>query len=179
MPIGQRYSTVVPLNGSLLLRTATTDGDASFELVDSTASFTNFADEGQLLVNVTDQKSTYVRKVKSDSNLLVEDDIFDSGEDYKLLEQVRFNVRPWAGVVLAVDSFASDHFSDLLPTDLVKRNQWYEIIAAKMGEQTNIRALHGRDHVAIFRDPISIDSWWQDRNDVMAQGTDHSISEII
>jgi len=179
MPIGQRYSTVVPINGSVNLREATTDGAQDFHLIDSTASFTNFANPGQLLVNRTDNKSTYVRKVVGDGDLLVEDDIFASGEDYKLLEACRFNVRPWAGVVLAIDSFAADHFDSILPTDVIKRNQWYEIIAAKIGEQPDIRALHGRDHVAIFRDPISFDSYWESRNDVMAQGTDHSISEII
>lgn len=65
--------------------TGTTDGDTTDKLVDSGATFQDDGVKaGMVVYNTTDQTQTTVSAVDSQTQLTLEDDIFDSAEDYEI-----------------------------------------------------------------------------------------------
>jgi hypothetical protein len=65
------------------LTTGTTTATVAGSLYDSSADFDN-VNEGDVVVNTTDDTTTVVVSVESTAELLLEDDIFVSGEDYMI-----------------------------------------------------------------------------------------------
>lgn len=100
------FNRLLAKNFDLETTSGTTDGTTSGKLVDSGSSFTQTVELGMRVTNTTDSTVTIVTGVDSDSTISLKDDIFVSGEDYKiensapsvLLKVIRFVTEKQGGI---------------------------------------------------------------------------------
>jgi hypothetical protein len=66
--------------------TGTTTGSGSYKLIDSSAKFTKTVSIGDTINNTTDSTSSIITSIDSDTQINIQADIFNSGENYSVAD---------------------------------------------------------------------------------------------
>lgn len=92
---GKNVTPYTPLAPGELIAEGTADADTpAWKIKKAGASFTLTMQPGDLIVNVTDNKSAYVKYVDSDSLATLDEDIGLAGKQFQHIRASQFSLRP-------------------------------------------------------------------------------------